>query len=524
MRAFIGHRDKLTSYNLNSMSRNIHPKGIYEGGSVISGPGRTVRVMPFTAKSNDGMTIEASDFQTLQLPPFSSEDITEWYVVLHAHMNVTGPENFVSGTETMEWLFLSPADYRYSPQLPNLVVFSKLTFLRDSQTNGYPALISTEHINNAFADRINLDPFRIPFIGTANFSGAPNSATSITHNLGHTNYHVNVQAYGNASSGALGNIFVDRQPNHFDVYSTGGSSGEFGYTLTPITHRITPRAEIPGVRSGRVILAGTQGIRVYHGLGDVNAYFVAINVESTTVGESVVTTPPGHVWIEKGINDFTIKNEGGAAVAQWCLIPSGLATLTHGSGTLDYQTVVNHTVGSLQYFIAITPTSASTSSAQPITAVRALNETTITRDLNLAANVSTYADLPLAAAYETRVAQVQTDTGTGDGSVGNEAAGLYQSDGTTWNAHTDSITFEYLIFHNPFEHEWQQEQLTMGASGAFLSHTIPSDKYMPLVTYKGAQNARADGTRVQALHSQTLVTETSSDASNLVDLLLVRYE
>jgi hypothetical protein len=53
---------------------------------------------------------------------------------------------------------------------------------------------------------------------------------TITHNLGHTNYIVNIVPLED-TQGDLGDVFVSKAANVFTVYNTGGFTGAFRYQL-----------------------------------------------------------------------------------------------------------------------------------------------------------------------------------------------------------------------------------------------------------------------------------------------------
>jgi hypothetical protein len=56
------------------------------------------------------------------------------------------------------------------------------------------------------------------------------SGRTITHNLGHTNYIVNVMPLGD-TGGDLGDVYISKAANAFTVYNTGGFTGSFRYQL-----------------------------------------------------------------------------------------------------------------------------------------------------------------------------------------------------------------------------------------------------------------------------------------------------
>ncbi|NHM25473.1 hypothetical protein G7K71_08690 [Desulfofundulus sp. TPOSR] len=53
---------------------------------------------------------------------------------------------------------------------------------------------------------------------------------TITHNLGHTNYIVNIVPLQD-TGGDLGDVYISKAANAFTVYNTGGFTGSFRYQL-----------------------------------------------------------------------------------------------------------------------------------------------------------------------------------------------------------------------------------------------------------------------------------------------------
>lgn len=62
------------------------------------------------------------------------------------------------------------------------------------------------------------------------FAFAGTRGQTITHNLGHTNYVVNVSATAD-TGGDLGDTYVSRAANAFTVYNTGGYRGGARYQI-----------------------------------------------------------------------------------------------------------------------------------------------------------------------------------------------------------------------------------------------------------------------------------------------------
>jgi hypothetical protein len=64
--------------------------------------------------------------------------------------------------------------------------------------------------------------------GDLTFAGT--RGQTVTHNLGHTNYVVNVSATAD-TGGDLGDVYVSRAANAFTVYNTGGYRGGARYQI-----------------------------------------------------------------------------------------------------------------------------------------------------------------------------------------------------------------------------------------------------------------------------------------------------
>ena len=62
------------------------------------------------------------------------------------------------------------------------------------------------------------------------FSFAGTRGQTVTHNLGHTNYVVNVSATAD-TGGDMGDVYISRAANAFTVYNTGGYRGGGRYQI-----------------------------------------------------------------------------------------------------------------------------------------------------------------------------------------------------------------------------------------------------------------------------------------------------
>ncbi|ABO49757.1 hypothetical protein Dred_1223 [Desulforamulus reducens MI-1] len=59
---------------------------------------------------------------------------------------------------------------------------------------------------------------------------ASTSGKTVTHNLGNTNYIVNLVALAD-TGGDLGDVYISKAANAFTVYNTGGFTGAFRYQI-----------------------------------------------------------------------------------------------------------------------------------------------------------------------------------------------------------------------------------------------------------------------------------------------------
>ena len=62
------------------------------------------------------------------------------------------------------------------------------------------------------------------------FAFAGTRGQTVTHNLGHTNYVVNVSATAD-TGGDMGDVYISRAANAFTVYNTGGYRGGGRYQI-----------------------------------------------------------------------------------------------------------------------------------------------------------------------------------------------------------------------------------------------------------------------------------------------------
>ena len=65
----------------------------------------------------------------------------------------------------------------------------------------------------------------------ADFKFASTSGVTIAHNIGSTNYSVNITPSQN-TGGDLGDVYVDKASNSFTNYNSGGFTGTGRYQIT----------------------------------------------------------------------------------------------------------------------------------------------------------------------------------------------------------------------------------------------------------------------------------------------------
>ncbi len=65
----------------------------------------------------------------------------------------------------------------------------------------------------------------------ADFKFASTSGVTIAHNIGSTNYSVNITPSQN-TGGDLGDVYVDKASNSFTIYNSGGFTGTGRYQIT----------------------------------------------------------------------------------------------------------------------------------------------------------------------------------------------------------------------------------------------------------------------------------------------------
>lgn len=111
--------------------------------------------------------------------------------------------------------------------LPHKQLVNRTAYLKQEQDS-----LKSE-VTAARGTHMNLDA-RLDSLETQTMQGesefASTSGKTVTHNLGHINYIVNVVTIQD-TGGDLGDVFISKAANAFTVYNTGGFTGSFRYQL-----------------------------------------------------------------------------------------------------------------------------------------------------------------------------------------------------------------------------------------------------------------------------------------------------
>lgn len=104
---------------------------------------------------------------------------------------------------------------------------NRTRYLKDKADSVEGELAAARGGKSTLAERINgLDMATSQ--GDLTFAGT--RGQTVTHNIGHTDYVVNVSATAD-TGGDLGDVFVARAANAFTVYNTGGYRGSARYQI-----------------------------------------------------------------------------------------------------------------------------------------------------------------------------------------------------------------------------------------------------------------------------------------------------
>lgn len=89
--------------------------------------------------------------------------------------------------------------------------------------------VNANNLNKIEDELAYLDSFVSSIVRGESTFNSTNGRT-ITHNLGHTNYIVNIVPLQD-TGGDLGDVYISKAANTFTVYNTGGFTGSFRYQL-----------------------------------------------------------------------------------------------------------------------------------------------------------------------------------------------------------------------------------------------------------------------------------------------------
>lgn len=205
--------------------KDVLPAGIYNGGGIYSGPGRSIAVQPFTVKSKEGLTISTSAVETLAVPSVLTN--TVYWLVLYAR--AWNPDlGSITAGHLVEFRLVLDADIDVDSDLEYYIKFGRFV----ATPSATSVRILNSYIDSNVGDRINIQNTvgsQLIYSGTAAFSGQ--TGTIINHNLGTVNYRVSVTPSETPQVG-LGDIWVSKNSNYFIVYCIGDESINFDWQLT----------------------------------------------------------------------------------------------------------------------------------------------------------------------------------------------------------------------------------------------------------------------------------------------------
>lgn len=255
--ALLFWRSPDSTERINKMFVNITPKGVYWGGTVTPNPAAdlTVTLAQFVCKSYDGMTVReltathditfATDGEyyvgllaryvayaspVLELMYYPVSTFSTWpekdYFIKFARVLIPPGH---TGPLSSAMIFQDDADDRDFPlpdwgsrirvvaaytDLPTTGVEGDTIFVIEMQTF-YIYYSSAWHRDSAVIS------------GTGTFS---DGGTTVTHNLGHTNYDVSITPNADPL-GYLGEVYITKSTNWFVVTRSGSANTTFDWLL-----------------------------------------------------------------------------------------------------------------------------------------------------------------------------------------------------------------------------------------------------------------------------------------------------
>jgi len=200
--------------------KDVLPTGIYNGGGVSSGPGRSLSIQPFTVKSREGLTVTTSAVETIAVPTVLAD--TVFWLVLH--VKSWSPVNPINDGHYAQFELILDSSIDSDSDADYYIRFAQFTATTAT-------LILNSNIDSSTGDRINLNSTansKILYNGTDSFNGPDGKL--VQHNLGTSNYSVNVTPTGRPQLG-LGDIWVAKNSNAFTVFCSGRESINFDWQI-----------------------------------------------------------------------------------------------------------------------------------------------------------------------------------------------------------------------------------------------------------------------------------------------------
>jgi hypothetical protein len=277
---YIDANAKPTIEGYNALSKGILPKGIYSGGAVTQGPGRSVTVGEFIAKSPDGFSIVGHE-QNIEITSPNSGD---WAIVLYSRAWKPGDPVKSHSVEfrVIPWTTQTPAIRGYSdmvtpdPDRDNYILFARVTSLAVAGS----VRINPEDIDSSFAERIQINqPSTQVLSGVENFTGP--AGVKVNHNLGHLNYRVQITPSQQPNVG-IGDIWTEKYPTYFIVKCSGEVVTTFDWALFVTLNKfgLSPQA-VYGSRFGHALISSVNGSIVKHSEDSKN-YFTCVAATGIT--------------------------------------------------------------------------------------------------------------------------------------------------------------------------------------------------------------------------------------------------
>jgi hypothetical protein len=276
---FIDANAKPTIEGYNALSKGILPKGIYTGGEITQGPGRSVNVAEFTAKSPDGFTV-IGHTQNLTIV---SPQAGDWAIVLYSRAWKPGDavKQHTVEFRILPWVTQSVNQPGYSdlvhpdPDRDNYILFARVT----SRAVATSVRIEPNDIDSSFAERIQINqPSTQVLSGTENFNGP--AGVSIYHNLGHTNYRVQITPSQQPNFG-IGDIWTEKFPTHFVAKCSGEVTTTLDWTLFVNLNKfgLTPQ-QVYGSRYGHGLISSANSSIIRNSEDSHNYFTFAVTVGS----------------------------------------------------------------------------------------------------------------------------------------------------------------------------------------------------------------------------------------------------